>query len=101
MFKSLLMLILISVASIQLAVAGRILPQDVKSGMMRAVEYPQVNVDGTVYKLSPGSRVFDQNNRTILPGSLPQTARIFYQLNPQGELSKIWIMTPDEEVSSK
>ncbi|TCV84715.1 hypothetical protein [Sulfurirhabdus autotrophica] len=101
MLKSILMLVLFSVAFAQMAVAGRLLPQDVKTGMIRGVEYPQVNVDGTVYKLSPGSRVFDQSNRSILPGSIPQSARIFYQLNPQGELSKVWIMTPDEEVSSK
>ncbi len=101
MFKSILMLVLFSVAFAQMAIAGRLLPQDVKTGMIRAVQYPQVNVDGTVYKLSPGSRVFDQNNRSVLPGSIPQSVRIFYQLNPQGELSKVWIMTPDEEVSSK
>lgn len=83
------------------AVAGRVLPPAAKAGEMTASQYPEVKVDGTVYRLAPGAVLFDQSNRAILPGYLPQAAKVFYLLDMQGQISKLWIMTPEEAAASK
>lgn len=76
--------------------AERILPAGARHGTMEVGDYPQVRINGTRLTLSPGARIFDLSNRMILPQSLPPTAEVAYLLDLQGQLSKIWLVAPDE-----
>jgi hypothetical protein len=78
------------------AVAGRILPQNAVLGELTATSYPYVTIGKKRFHLAPGSLIFDQNNRTILPNSLPRKAAVLYQLDANGDLHKMWLLTPDE-----
>ncbi|MGE5026843.1 MAG: hypothetical protein ACM3JK_00050 [Betaproteobacteria bacterium] len=79
------------------ASAGRILPQNVRVGQINGVAYPEVRIGGTVLRLAPGVRIHDAFNRTIIPTSLPQAGKVFYQLDSGGLLIQMWLPTPEEE----
>ena len=76
--------------------AGRFLPQNVQVGQVNGHNYPEVKIGGEVYRLAPGARIYDTFNRSIVPNQLPQSAKVFYQLDPGGFLIKIWLPTPEE-----
>ena len=76
---------------------GRLLPAG-KLGELAGgqLAFPQVKIGSEVLRLSPGALVFDQNNRTILHASLPESASVLYTQDPGGEVSRIYILRPDE-----
>ena len=77
--------------------AGRVLPQNVQVGQINGHNYPEVKIGGETYRLAPGARIYDTFNRTILRTQLPQSAKVFYQLDPSGLLIQLWLPTPEEE----
>lgn len=77
--------------------AGRFLPQNVKVGKINGHHYPEVKIGGETYRLAPGVRIYDTFNQIIVPSSLPQSAKVFYQLDPGGLLIQMWLPTPEEE----
>ena len=79
-----------------LAIAGRMLPHDVRKGTLTGLAFPVVQIDSESFRLAPGVQVRNQANMMVFPHSLNQQARIFYQLDMRGEVVKIWIMTPEE-----
>lgn len=79
------------------AQAGRILPQNVKVGQLNGVSYPEVRIGGEVLRLAPGARIYDTFNRIIIPTTLPQSGKVFYQLDMSGLLIQMWLPTPEEE----
>ncbi|MGH8751326.1 MAG: hypothetical protein ACREUV_06445 [Burkholderiales bacterium] len=76
--------------------AGRILPPDGVAGELKDSRYPYVIVSGKQFHLAPGARIFDQNNRIILPGYLPNGADVVYKLDGSGDLINMWLLTPQE-----
>ncbi len=83
------------------AVAGRILPQNALLGELTASRYPYVTIGDKRFHLAPGSLIFDQNNRTILPNYLPRSATVIYKIDGNGDLSKMWLLTPEEVANLK
>jgi len=76
----------------------RFLPANGKRGTTGANQpLPMVTINRETLKLAPGGLIFDTNNRTILHGSLPAGADIWYQLNSSGEVQRIYILRPDEQ----
>jgi CHAT domain-containing protein len=52
--------------------------------------------------MSPGGRIFSQQNLIIMPASLQeQTAQIMYAIDFNGQLSAIWLLTPEEATKYK
>ena len=83
------------------AVAGRILPQNALSGELTASRYPYVIIGDKRFHLAPGSLIFDQNNRIILPNYLPRRAIVLYNVDGNGDLHKMWLLTPEEVANLK
>lgn len=77
--------------------AGRFLSPGAQVGMINGHNYPDVTIDGEVYRLGPGARIYDASNRMVLYPLLPQSAKVFYLLDQSGFLLKIWLPTPEEE----
>ena len=76
----------------------RFLPANGKRGTTGANQpLPLLTIDRETLRLAPGGLIFDSNNRTILHGSLPAGADIWYQLNFGGEVQRIYILRPDEQ----
>ena len=95
MLKHLLFVLLLLFALA--AHAGRILPPNAKIGQIDGNAYPEVKIDGEVYRLAPGARIYDTYNRIIIPTQMPQSGRVYYQLDPAGLLIQMWLPTPDQE----
>ena len=78
------------------AVAGRILPQNAVPGELPASSYPYVTIGNRQFHLAPGSLIYDQNNRIILPNYLPSKATVLYNVDANGDLHRMWLLTPEE-----
>ena len=76
--------------------AGRFLPPATKLGALKTAEYPYVKIGDSVLRFAPGARIFNTENRTILPNLLPAQATVFYQLDLYGQVITLWLATPEE-----
>lgn len=76
----------------------RQLPQNGKRGVTgEKMQLPLVRIGRETLKLAPGGLIFDTHNRTIVHGSLPEGADVWYQMNFSGEVQRIYILTPVEQ----
>ena len=88
-------LILASVATGALAQL-RPIPADAKRGQMRHLEAMLVEVNGERMQLAPGAQIRDRANMLVLPGALPPGSLVKYTRDPQGQIARVWILTPQE-----
>ena len=96
-------LLTISIAAILLA-AGvaqaqlRTLPVNAKRGTVGEQQYPLPYIDlgGARLKLAPGGLIFNEHNRTIVHNALPPGAVVGYTLDMNGDVARIYILTPLE-----
>ena len=58
--------------------------------------FPLVQIGSEVLRLSPGALIYDENNRTIVHGNLPQAAAVLYVREPSGDISRMYILRPGE-----
>jgi hypothetical protein len=79
----------------------RLLPDSVKPGVLRAYEYPEVQIDGRWYRLSPGIRIVDQRNMSILPTMLVTGGPVAYLLDSYGFVHQLWLLSPEEAANLK
>jgi hypothetical protein len=76
----------------------RFLPDNGKRGTTGGrLQMPLVAIGRETRKLAPGGLIFDTNNRTILHGSLPAGADVWYQVNNSGQFQRIYILRPEEQ----
>ncbi|HKB82163.1 MAG TPA: hypothetical protein VKD04_03030 [Burkholderiales bacterium] len=79
------------------AFAQRTFPDQARRGDLTAYEYPSMKIGDNIYRLSPGSRIFNERNLIIMPASLQiQAAPVMFMLDIRGDLSRIWLLTRDE-----
>ncbi len=97
MRKLLLLLILIALAPPSPAQWLRTLPANVKRGTVgEPQQLPLVEINSKVVRLAPGGVIYDQNNRSIVHGALPPGADIAYTVDMNGDIARIYILTPAE-----
>ena len=58
--------------------------------------YPLLQIGDRVLRLAPGGRIIDENNRIIMHVYLPAQASVLYLEDANGELSRVFILRPDE-----
>jgi hypothetical protein len=76
----------------------RVLPPIGKRGITgNSLPLPQIVLGRETRNLAPGGLIFDTYNRTIVHGSLPVGADVWYQLNDTGQIQRIYILRPDEQ----
>jgi hypothetical protein len=87
-----------AVATASYAQLIRQLPANGKLGEMVGQQqlYPLVQINNKVLRLAPGARVYDENNRTLLHAYLPKQAYVLFVEDMNGDLSRIYILRPDE-----
>ncbi|MEO8158033.1 MAG: hypothetical protein ABI648_09575 [Betaproteobacteria bacterium] len=87
----------LALAVVSPACAERNFPEKAVRGDMKAYDYPSMKIGENVYRLSPGSRIFNQQNLIIMPASLLiQAAPVMYTLDTRGDLASVWLLTGDE-----
>ncbi len=78
--------------------AERPLPEDgVRATLTGSQPYPQVQLGSKVYRMAPGGIIRDEENRKIVHGGLPPRAQVLFLSDANGEISRIWILTPEEQ----
>ncbi len=75
----------------------RTFPATTQRGTMVIVAYPAITMNGQNLRLSPGSRIWNQQNLTQIPSSFANNSyRVNYTLNFQGDVDRVWILTREE-----
>ena len=101
-----LLRLLLLVASLSLAATGyaqlRTIPVNAKRATVGQPQaLPYIELDRRIVKLAPGGVIYDQNNRTILHGALPPGAEVAVTATMDGDVARIYILTPLERAQFK
>lgn len=91
-----LVVFLVLVASSALAQGLRILPATAVVGDLQGVNYPFVKISDKVYRLAPGSRIRDRDNRIVVPAAAPQAGRVVFTFDSLGQVLSVWVLTAQE-----
>jgi len=77
----------------------RFLPSEGQLGELSGQEqqpYPLLQIDNKVVRLAPGGRVYDQHNRIIVHGALPDAASVLFVPDMRGDIARLYILLPAE-----
>ncbi len=78
--------------------AQRTLPATAKRAEVGAQQMlPMVALGGEVRRLAPGGVIIDAANRKITHGQLLPGAEVIYELDRNGEILRIVVLTPEEQ----
>ena len=95
MFRSVasfLLLCLPLLASAQL----RSIPPDAIKAKMKPPQNGVAEVGKYTFKLAPGAQIRSTDNRIMLPVMIGSEQVVRYQLDAQGQLLRVWVLSPDE-----
>ena len=88
---------LIPVATVHAQGFTRQFPANIKRGVMTITAPPEVQINGTAMRLSPGVRIRGPNNLLLMSGALiGQQYAVNYVLEQQGLVRDVWILTQAE-----
>jgi hypothetical protein len=72
-------------------------PASTKRGTMTPAAHPAIVIEGKTRQLSAGARIWNEDNLIQMPASLRGSNLVVnYTENEQGEINRVWILTPDE-----
>ena len=93
-----LMLLLAFLVFTAPAWAQRALPAGAKRGTTGERQmFPMVQIDKEALRMAPGGIIINSNNLSITQGQLPPGSEVLYQLDRNGEVLRIVILTPEEQ----
>jgi hypothetical protein len=86
------------VATTSHAQMTRQLPANGKLGELDGQQqpYPLLQIGSKTLRLAPGGRIIDQENRTVLHSYLPQKADVLFVEDMNGDISRLYLLRPDE-----
>jgi len=92
------------VASLLVALTGahaqdgmRQFPPAVKRGVMTVIAPPQIMINGSAMRLSPGVRIRGPNNLLVMSAALVgRPYAVNYLVEPQGLVREVWILSQAE-----
>jgi hypothetical protein len=76
--------------------AARKIPANALRGTYTAATFPGAYIDGKLVQMAPGVRIVTPSNRTIPPAQVPPETPVRYELDAQGKIRMIWMLTPEE-----
>ncbi len=74
----------------------RTITPEAKRGVMRHVEGMTVEINGKRAQLAAGAQIRDGRNMVVVPAAVPADVVVKYLLDGQGQLSRVWILSPQE-----
>jgi hypothetical protein len=73
------------------------IPEDSRRGVIRHVEEMAVTVNDKAMQLAAGAQIRNPQNLIIVPMASPREgAWADYVVNSDGQLFRVWLLTPDE-----
>jgi hypothetical protein len=79
------------------AYAAREFPPDAKHAIFSVVQYPTVQLSRKTLQLAPGAQIRDTTNLIVQPQYLPGRYRVLYTIDGNGNVYRVWILTPEEQ----
>jgi hypothetical protein len=58
--------------------------------------FPTVKINNRTLRLSPGARIYDQSNRTIVHSQLPPDVQVLYTTDAAGDIQRMYVLTEEE-----
>ncbi len=78
-------------------ISQRFLPGNGERGTLGAPQdFPLVRIGNAVLLLTPGARIYDRENRTILHGQLEPGSDVVFSRDQSGYVQRIYILTDQE-----
>ena len=77
----------------------RFLPSEGRLGALSGQQqqpYPLLQIDKKIVRLAPGGRIYDQHNRIIVHGALPDSASVLFVPDMHGDIARLFILLPAE-----
>ena len=74
----------------------RSIPASAERGEMRHLSGMLVELNGKRVQLGAGAQIRNASNRIIVPTALPGNALVKFTLDVQGNVHRVWILTPAE-----
>ncbi|WP_287468702.1 hypothetical protein [Hydrogenophaga sp.] len=73
-------------------------PREAWRGEMTIKQPPIVEMDDKITRLSPGARLFDEDNRVLRPASLiGRPLTVNYLVDRRGQVTQAWVLTAEEK----
>jgi hypothetical protein len=95
--RSLILVLLVAVAaSVGAQSLPRTIPKDAKAGELSHITENLLSLDGKTVRLAPGGTIRAQNDMVITPMSLKRNSIVRYTTDADGNLAKVWVLTPEE-----
>jgi len=80
----------------------RQIPADAQRGWLRHVQETVIAIDDKQIMIAPGGTIRNAQNMIVVPASLPaEGALAEYLLNPSGQVTRAWLLTPEEAAREK
>ena len=74
----------------------RTIPAAAKRATLSHVQGMTVEIDGKRTELAAGAQIRDGRNMIMLPTALPHGVLVKYMPDAHGQVSRIWILSPQE-----
>jgi len=71
-------------------------PPAARRGTLTPAAYPEVVIDGSLRRLAPGARIWNEKNLIVLPASLRGSAPVNYTEDASRQIDRIWMLSADE-----
>ncbi len=72
-------------------------PQNALRGAIVIGAAPEITLNGNAGRLSPGARIRDMNNMTLVPGAIVGGRFLVnYTIDLSGQVKDVWILRPEE-----
>lgn len=78
------------------AFAARTFPQNSRQVRITTVTDDAIVANGKTLHTAPGLLVFTSNNTTLVRGALPANIIARVQVDPNGDVQRIWLLADDE-----
>ncbi len=96
MIRSLLVALFFTFTAMAAQAQFRTITPEAKRGVMSHVQVMTVLLNGTQVQLAPGAQIRDDRNMLVVPTAIPPGVLVKYLLDGQGQVTRVWILSPQE-----
>lgn len=96
MIRSALIVVCLLFAASAVQAQFRTIPSDAKRATMSHVEGMTIELDGRKMPLAAGAQIRDDRNMIVVPAMMPRGILVKYQVDAQGMIWRVWILSPQE-----
>ena len=87
---------LVLCTSLSAQTATRKIPDKALRGTYAPASFPGAYINGKLMQMAPGVRIVMPDNRTVLPAQVAPDTPVRYELDGQGKVRMIWVLTAEE-----